>query len=130
MSVNVFLMRMTLSLCLVLLSCGQEKSPPEVVRMNPPGEQSDLTDVEKEFSRLTVLAAKGDAKAQTSLAHKYALGKGVEKDMNEAVRWYRVAGDQGEPEAQFNLGYMYYNGEGVERDYTKAVEWFRKSAAQ
>ena len=130
MSVNVFFMRMTLGLCLALLSCGQQKKPPKVMRMNPFSEQSDLTDVEKEFLRLSTLAVKGDAKAQTSLAHKYALGKGVEKDMNEAVRWYRVAGNQGEAEAQFNLGYMYYNGEGLPRDFVKAVEWFRKSAAQ
>ena len=74
--------------------------------MNPFSEQSDLTDVEKEFLRLSTLSVKGDAKAQTSLAHKYALGKGVEKDMNEAVRWYRVAGNQGEAEAQFNLGIL------------------------
>jgi hypothetical protein len=89
-----------------------------------------LSGNEKEFARLKLLAEQGDAQSQTRLAHKYALGKGVKKDMKEAVRWYRVAGNQGESEAQFNLGYMYYNGEGLPRNYDQAVEWFEKSAAQ
>ena len=44
--------------------------------------------------------------AQYALGSCYANGEGVEKDLTEAVIWYRKAADQGLAEAQFNLGFV------------------------
>ena len=87
---------MLLALIFVSASCSnREVDQSKPISFNPPTSETvktntvvqvELSADEKEFARLSVLAAKGDAKSQTSLAHKYALGKGVEKDMNEAVR--------------------------------------------
>ena len=39
-------------------------------------------------------AEQGNAKAQYELGKCYHEGKGVEKDMAEAVKWYRLPADQ------------------------------------
>ena len=75
-------------------------------------------------------ADKGDADAQKNLGVMYKSGTGVEKDLVEAVKWFRKAADRGNVSAQFALGLMYANGEGLEPDLTEAVKWYRKAADQ
>ena len=60
----------------------------------------------------------------------YEHGQGVAQDYKEAVKWYRLAGEQGYIQAQFNLGGMYVKGQGVTQDYKKAVKWWRLAAEQ
>ena len=80
--------------------------------------------------RFITKAKQGDAKAQFYLGVCYYNGEGVEKDLTEAVKWYRKAAEQGLAEAQCNLGVCYDYGEGVEKDITEAVKWYRKAAEQ
>ncbi len=54
----------------------------------------------------------------------------VEKDMNEAVKFYRMAAEQGHIDAQNNLAACYDKGYGVEQNYAKAFEWYKKAAEQ
>jgi TPR repeat protein len=63
-------------------------------------------------------------------AREFDKGEGVEQDLEEAVRLYRLAADRGHADAQKNLGNGYYNGEGVEQDYTEAVRFYRLAADQ
>lgn len=67
---------------------------------------------------------------QNNLGDKYFDGRGVEKNHQLAVKWYRKAAEQGDIKGQCNLGFMYYNGYGIRQDYTKAAEWYRKAAEQ
>ncbi|MFQ5672316.1 MAG: tetratricopeptide repeat protein, partial [Nitrospinales bacterium] len=57
-----------------------------------------------------------DAEAQNALGLMYELGLGVQKDYQQAVKWYRLAAEQGVAWAQFNLGLMYHEGQGVQQD--------------
>ena len=75
-------------------------------------------------------AAKGDAAAQFRYAEMLRDGRGVAKDMREAVTWTRKAADGGLAAAQCQMGLFYMNGIGVGRDEDKAVEWLGKAAAQ
>ena len=68
--------------------------------------------------------------AQSNLGFMYDNGRGVLKDDEEAVRWYRLAADQGYARAQNNLGSMYAKGEGVVKDYQEAARWYRLAAEQ
>ena len=70
----------------------------------------------------------GDVKAQLSVGHMYHLGTGVEKDDEQAVRWYRAAAAQGSATAKCDLGWMYEFGYGVERSVKKAIELYREVA--
>ncbi|MCI5780053.1 MAG: sel1 repeat family protein [Lentisphaeria bacterium] len=64
------------------------------------------------------------------LGRCYDYGRGVPKDMTEAVKWFRKAAEQGVAEAQFLLGASYAFGRGVPKDMTETVKWFRKAAEQ
>ena len=60
----------------------------------------------------------------------YENGKGVVKDVTEAVKWYRKSAEQGDARAQSNLGIMYETGKGVSKDIAEAVKWYQKAAKQ
>lgn len=79
---------------------------------------------------LRPLAEKGNARAQLALGLLYQQGRGVNRDVAAAVKWYLKAAEQGLAEAQFSLGNIYYKGKGVPRDAAKALKWFRKAADQ
>lgn len=76
------------------------------------------------------VAAQGDATAQFRYAEMLRDGRGVAKDVREAVVWTRKAADAGHAPAQCQMGLFYMNGLGVDRDEGQAVEWLSKAAAQ
>jgi len=69
------------------------------------------------------LAKEGDAKAQASLGFMYYSGKGVGRDDEESLYWFRRAADAGQPTAQFFLGMQYFQGRGVPRNLAQAYSW-------
>ena len=77
-----------------------------------------------------LLAEAGVAEAQIALGWAYANGRGVPRDIAEAVRWFRRAAEQGVANAQYALGAMYDNGQGVVQDDAEAVRWYRMAAEQ
>lgn len=70
----------------------------------------------------------GDPVAQYLLARAYQEGKGVEKNLPEAIKWFRLSADQGDSSSQGMLGFSYLKGEGVEKDLEQARILFQKSA--
>ena len=73
---------------------------------------------------------KSDAVAQFRYAEMLRDGRGVAKNVREAVTWTRKAADGGLAAAQCQMGLFYMNGLGVDRDEDKAVEWLNKAASQ
>ena len=70
----------------------------------------------------------GDIEAQFALGARYEDGSGVDRDMNEAIRWYTEAANGGHTEAQFKLGRFYEDGTGVQKDEARAKGWFELAA--
>lgn len=58
------------------------------------------------------------------------MGKGVPKNEEEAVQWYRKAAEQGFAQAQYNLGVCYHYGVGVLINLAEATQWYHKAVAQ
>jgi TPR repeat protein len=77
----------------------------------------DLADLRK-------AAESGNAKAQNSLGITYQWGKGVERDYEQAAKWFRAAAKQNYSSAQFNLAVMYLEGQTGDADQVKAAAWF------
>ena len=71
-----------------------------------------------------------NAEVQFNLGYMYEYGKGVAKNYEEALKWYRKAANQNLAAAQFNIGYMYAEGKGVDKSMSEAVRWYRKAAEQ
>lgn len=75
-------------------------------------------------------AERGDADAQFKLGMTYAEGKGVERDDDLALKWFRRAADAGHAAAQNSVGIFYTLGRGTARDDVVAMQWLRRSADQ
>jgi TPR repeat protein len=71
-----------------------------------------------------------DAPAMTLLGELYRDGVSVRRDLNEAMRWYKLAADRGDRQAQFALGIAHLNGAGAARDRKIAQDWLERAAAQ
>lgn len=72
-------------------------------------------------------AAKTNPQAMYILAGLYEAGKGVDKDMAQAVNLMTQAAALDYGQAICALGDMYYEGRGVARDYRIAVENYEKA---
>ena len=66
------------------------------------------------------LAIEGDATARCILGEAYRTGNQVEKNFQEAYKWFRLAAEQGDADAWLNLGFAWESGEGVARNYAEA----------
>lgn len=77
------------------------------------------------------LANRGDVAAMRNIGHLYRWGQGVEKDIGQAIHWYRMAAEKGFSRAQANLAAIYLQGdEGTPVDYAEAHKWFAAAAVQ
>jgi hypothetical protein len=74
-------------------------------------------------------AEQGDAEAQFSLAVRYEMGQGVERNMDQAVEWYTKAANGGHAQAQFRLAQLYEKGEGVEKNSVESDAWYAAAAS-
>lgn len=73
-------------------------------------------------------AQQGDPEAQYQLGERYShfeliFDVYVEKDYEEAAKWYKKAAEQNYVEAQYKLGEIYGRGE-------EAMKWYKKAAEQ
>ncbi|WP_343618669.1 tetratricopeptide repeat protein [Ralstonia sp.] len=83
-----------------------------------------------DFSIQLQRAVAGDADAQFAVAEALRQGMGVDKNLSQALRWYREAAEQGHVLAQNNLGSMLLNGMGTDKNPAEATIWYRKAAEQ
>ena len=72
-------------------------------------------------------ALAGDNDARVRMGNRYLAGVTVEKDPEEAKRWYLLAGDSGTMDGFMALG-LYYSGACVPRDVPKAMEAYERAA--
>ena len=72
----------------------------------------------------------GNAGAQFVLGKCYDLGRGVQQDYAEAVKWYKMAAEQGDHRAQCNLASCYRYAKGVNYNIKLARKWYGLSAQQ
>ncbi|MBR4255074.1 MAG: SEL1-like repeat protein [Lentisphaeria bacterium] len=77
-------------------------------------------------------AENGHAGAQYKIAQFYETGKGVEKNMNEAISWYSKSAEQGNMDAMISLGRYYstFDSKGNPLDMATAIRWYAKAAEQ
>jgi TPR repeat protein len=99
--------------------------------------------------KLAVEQGHEDAKSELCLIY-YEYGsqhqyKGGSQNINEAIKYYRLSGEQkhllsqqnlfmlaeqGYVEAQFNLGEMYFYGKGFEKNEAEAIKWYKLASKQ
>ena len=78
---------------------------------------------------LLARAQAGEAAAQVELGEAYGLGKGVERDLQQAAEWYRKAAGQGDLAGEMHLANLLRDGgKGLPRNPAEAAKWFEKAA--
>ena len=114
---------------------------------------------ESRFEATKTRAEAGDVDAQAWLGYLYINGDGTETNVQEGLRWLKLAGghdalvriletniqqriepdvvlklrsdaSMGSPEAQFSLGELYEQGKGVAQSAWEAVNYYRLAADQ
>ena len=83
-----------------------------------------------QLAKVKAQAEAGVAEAQIQLGMCYRDGRGVEKDYEKALKWYRACADQGNSEGMDNVGFMHLRGWGVPESFDIAAGYFKASAAK
>lgn len=90
----------------------------------------DSIEAKEKLNADIAAAENGDIEALLRLGNRFMNGDGVEKDINQAIAYFKKAADKGNVDAQLELGEIYYDGEGVNKDEKTAKIWLEKAAAQ
>lgn len=77
---------------------------------------------------LRTAAMKGDATAAYEIGVRFAEGKGVAANYDEAAKWYDRAAQAGVVPATFRLGTLYEKGLGVKKDADIARRYYAQAA--
>ncbi len=77
---------------------------------------------------LRAAALKGDPSAAYEIGLRYAEGKGVAPDFDEAAKWYDRAAQAGVVPAIFRLGTLYEKGLSVKKDVDIARRYYMQAA--
>jgi localization factor PodJL len=72
----------------------------------------------------------GDAAAAYEIAVRFADGRGIPANSEEAARWFERASRDGLAPAQFRLGSLYEKGNGVKKDLGQARRLYAAAAAK
>jgi len=72
-------------------------------------------------------AAAGDVDAQIRMGNRYLCGVTVEVDLDEASKWFLLAGKSGSAAGFMSLG-LHYSGSAKPRDVAKAMYFYEKAA--
>jgi localization factor PodJL len=79
---------------------------------------------------LRAAAIAGDTAAEFEVAVRFAQGRGVPPDQQQAAHWFALAAEQGLAPAQFRLGGFYEKGIGVKKDLAEARTLYLSAAAK
>jgi putative methionine-R-sulfoxide reductase with GAF domain len=93
-----------------------QATTPQASQWKPTSQPMTLEELQKR-------ASQGDPMAQYAIGARYVQGDEVQKDYNEAVKWFTKAAEQGHVGAQTALGAYYWAGRGVVRDVNEAYYW-------
>lgn len=78
--------------------------------------------------KLRAAALKGDPAAAYEIAVRFAEGRGVDANLEEAAKWYDRAAQAGLVPAIFRLGTLYEKGLGVKKDADVARRYYLQAA--
>lgn len=81
---------------------------------------------EEAFPILKQAATMGSGEAQYNLGYALQHGVGTEKNIPEAIQWYRKSSDSNFNDGHYAMMMVYGNGDGIEQDSEKAFNYALK----
>jgi len=113
---------------------GSIPPPPPITAIAPPvapspePQAADNLPAAIGSAKLRNAAAAGDATAAYAVAQRYAEGRGVPINMEEAAHWYERAAAKGLAPAQFRYASLLEKGVGVKKDLAQARNFYMAAA--
>lgn len=104
--------------------------PPATPAPAPAKPESDKLPIALGGTRLRSAAVGGDAAAAYEVALRFAEGRGVAVDAEEAARWYERAASKGLAQAQFRYASLLEKGIGVKKNLGQARKLYLAAAGQ
>ncbi len=104
--------------------------PPVAAASAPAKPEADKLPIALGGTRLRSAAAGGDAAAAYEVALRFAEGRGVAVDAEEAARWYERAASKGLAPAQFRYASLLEKGVGVKKNLGQARKLYLAAAGQ
>jgi len=88
-------------------------------------------DFRRGFPALLKLAEQGHAISAAQVASLYFEGRGVTRDVDKALTWWRSAAERGDIGAQYALGSLYLFGNGgVQKNIEDGLRWLEAAGSQ
>lgn len=88
------------------------------------------TDIDDEFPIFFQASQAKNIRAYSKLATLYYIGKGVDRDFDEALKWYKKGALAGSAASQLSVGDFYRLGlVGKRRNTTEALKWYQMAAS-
>jgi len=73
----------------------------------------------------------GDPTSFYLLGRKYLRGDGINRNINNAIRWFEKAAEKGHLKSHYELGKIYFVGKGgIKPDFKQSAKWFLEPATQ
>ncbi|HEX2655587.1 MAG TPA: hypothetical protein VHN11_18305, partial [Xanthobacteraceae bacterium] len=113
-------------------AAGAGTASDSAVSANSPGSPQDGARLPESIGgpALRNAAASGNASAEYEVAVRFAEGRGVRQNFEDAVRWFQRAAHHGLAPAQYRLGSLYEKGQGVKKDLQAARRLYVAAAEQ
>ena len=110
---------------------GNSQAAPPPAPVTLPSQQSaDQLPVAIGGPKLRSAAIAGDGAAAYEVAVRFAEGRGVPINMDEAARWYERAASKGLTPAQFRYASLLEKGQGVKKDLAQARRLYLAAASK
>lgn len=119
------LITLTLISCMALVSAAPAKANEGVVGI----EGCETKQCQSQFKEFRKLARNGSPRAQLTIAGMYYAGYGVERDVKQALNWFRKAAKFGGVSfGTYRAGMIYLFDKEVEQNIEKGVEFLKRAA--
>jgi len=109
---------------------NSQAAPPPAPSTLPSQQSADQLPVAIGGPKLRSAAIAGDGAAAYEVAVRFAEGRGVPVNMDEAARWYERAASKGLTPAQFRYASLLEKGQGVKKDLAQARRLYLAAASK
>jgi TPR repeat protein len=92
------------------------------------GKASQVVITRSPIEELRRMAEEGDARSQIHFGEFLQNGEGIDRNVGEAVRYFRIAANQGDAESMIALGVCLKNGKGISCDPKASMDLFKRAA--
>ena len=107
---------------------GEPKALYDLARLHDYGYDTIEIDSARSTALYLSAARKGYSPARNYIGFRYYKGNGIEKNIDSALYWIRLAAQDGDVTAASNLGYLLSQAPDINHNYPEALKWIQTAS--